>query len=211
MPDQMMPDNRVAELLQDLATVCRDSQEGYRTAAEETSDASLKDMFNEFAQRRASEADELDRLVRQHGGEPAPRTGSLSGQAHRRFVSLRAALTGNDRASALREVVRGESYAEAAFDRGKRMNLPGEAGQVVQRLHDSVKQTRDKVRRMAAAEGGGWSFPGAQRYLDGASHYVSDKPLQSSLVALGVGFAIGALTVMMARPGRDEGRSALNR
>ncbi len=200
MPDQVMPDRSVVDALQDIATVCRDSQEGYKRAAEETSDTSLKAMFMDFARRREQEGDELDRLIRAHGGQPAAHGGSLTGQAHRVFVGLRAALTGKDRAAALHEVARGESYAEAAFDRAKRMDLQGEARDVVARLHDSVKQTRDKVRRMAQAEGPGWSIPGAQRYLDGAQRTIAENAVTSSLVALGVGFMIGALTVLASRP-----------
>jgi uncharacterized protein (TIGR02284 family) len=210
MPDQIVPDSRVTEVLQDLATVSRDSQQGYRTAAEQTSDDSLKQMFLDLARRREQEADELDRLIRSHGGQPAPREGSATGRAHRLFVSLRAALTSNDRAAALREVARGESYAEAAFDRAKRQNLLGEAREVVQRLHDSVKQSRDKVRRMVEAEGG-WSFPGGRRYLDNATSYVSGKPVTSSFVALGVGFVIGALTMLMARPAPGNGAARRHR
>src|SRR5579871_3045335 len=169
MPDQIVPDRSVVDALQSLATVCRDSQEGYRTAAEETSDHSLKQMFLDVARQREQEADALDHLIQSHGESAPARTGSLTGQAHRIFVGLRAALTGNDRAAALREVARGESYAEAAFDRAKHLHLTGEAGDLVQRLHDSIRSSRDKVRRMAEAEGG-WSMPpNAQRYLDEAT------------------------------------------
>jgi len=200
MPDQIMPESRVVDALQSLATVCRDSQEGYRTAADETSDHSLKEMFLDVARQREQEADELDRLIQAHGERSPARTGSLTGQAHRIFVGLRAALTGNDRAAALREVARGESYAEAAFDRAKHLQLPGEAGDLVHRLHDSIRDSRDKVRRMAEAESGWAMPPGAQRYIDEAAHYVNDKPVASSLVALGIGFVIGALTVLVTRP-----------
>lgn len=217
MPDQVLPDRRIADVLQDLATVCRDSQEGYRTAADQTSDGELKSLFEECAQRRGREADELDKLIRDHGGEPASRSGSMAGQAHRVFVALRAALSRSDRAAALYEVARGESYAEAAFDRAKRARLDGTARDTVMRLHDSVKQSRDKFRRMAEAEGGtAWGFAGAfpagQRALDNATHYVSErvgeKPMTSSLVALGLGFVVGALTMMMTRPSRDGGSSS---
>ncbi len=213
MPDQIVSDHRAVDVLQDLATVCRDSQEGYRTAAGESANESLKAMFVDFADQRGREADELDRLIGTLGGQPVSRSGSLTGQAHRLFVSLRAAVTGNDRVAALREVARGESYAEAAFDRAMRMTLQGEARDVVQRLHDSVKASRDKIRRMAEAEGGTWEFPDAQRYLDDATRYVSEKPVTSSLVALGVGFVIGALTILMTRPTRGDGghRHAGNR
>jgi uncharacterized protein (TIGR02284 family) len=209
MPDQVMSDSSVVDMLQDLATVCRDSQEGYRTAAQETADHELSDMFQQLAEQRAREADELDQLIRERGGQVASRTGSLTGHAHRLFVSLRAALAGHDRAAALREVARGESYAEAAFDRAKRLDLQGKAREVVQRLHDSVKTSRDKARRMVEAEGS-WSFAAAPRSLETVGQYVTGNPLRSSVVALGVGFLIGALAVMMSRTGRANGGQRRN-
>jgi uncharacterized protein (TIGR02284 family) len=203
MPDQMMSDSNIVDVLQNLATVCRDGQEGYRTAAQETADSALKAMFEQMAQQREQEADELDQLIRERGGQVAARTGSLGGYAHRLFVSLRAALAGHNRAAALGEVARGESYAEAAFDRAKRLDLQGRSREVVQRLHDSVKASRDKVRRMAEAEGG-WPLAAGQRSLETVGQYVSGNPVRSSVVALGVGFLIGAVAMMMARRGNGD-------
>ncbi len=210
MPDQVMSDDsQTVKVLLDLATVCRDSQQGYRTAAGDTTDGELKALFEEFAAGRGLDADELDRLIREHGGEPPAQAGSLAGQAHRVFVALRAALSRNDRAAALYEVARGESYAEAAFDRAKRLILRGPAHDTVLRLHDAVKQSRDKFRRLSEAEGGApWAFsnafPAGQRALDSATHYVTEKvtekPAMAGVVALGVGFLVGALAMMMARP-----------
>jgi uncharacterized protein (TIGR02284 family) len=211
VPDQMLSDNcQAVRVLQDLATVCRDSQEGYRAAASQTTDGELKALFEAFAERRARDADELDRLIREQGGAPAARAGSLAGQAHRVFTALRAALSRNDRAAALYEVARGESYAEAAFDRAKRLILRGAAHDVVLRLHDAVKQSRDKFRRLSEAEGGApWAFsnafPAGQRALDSATHYVTEKPVMSGLVALGVGFLVGALAMTLSRPSRPAG------
>jgi uncharacterized protein (TIGR02284 family) len=206
MPDQIVPDSHVTERLQDLARVCRDSQQGYETAAAETDDDALQAMFRDFAQRRGREADELDRVIRAYGGQPAAPGGSLTGQAHRVFLALRIALTGGDRAAALREVARGEAYAEAAFDRVKRLALAGEARELVLRLHESVRQSRDKVRRLAAAAGNGRAFATGQRYLDAAGRYVSEQPVMGSVMALGLGFVIGALTVAMTRPTRGRAR-----
>lgn len=213
MPDQVTAtDGSALATLQDLATVCRDSQEGYRTAINETSDLDLRALFERFAHRRRQEADELDQMIRELGGQPGSRTGSLGGYAHRLFVGLRAALTGNDRAAALHEVARGESYAEAAFDRAKRLNLPDRAHEVVQRLHDSVKETRDQVRRMAANEagwtsnwGGNLNLAAGKRSIETVGRYVSDNPVTSGVIALGVGFLIGAFMMGMSR-GNGTGR-----
>jgi uncharacterized protein (TIGR02284 family) len=209
MPDQVTAaDSNALAMLQDLATVCRDSQEGYRTAINDTSDLDLKALFERFAHRRQQEADELDQVIRELGGQPGSRTGSLGGTAHRLFVALRAALTGSDRAAALHEVARGESYAEAVFDRAKRLNLTDRAREVVQRLHDSVRETRDQVRRMAA-NAGGWSdtlnLAAGKRSIETVGQYVTKNPMTSGVIALGVGFLLGAFMIGLSR-GNGTGR-----
>jgi uncharacterized protein (TIGR02284 family) len=207
MPDQMISESRITDALKDLSTVCRDGQEGYRGAAAATTDAELKAMFDAMARQREQEADALDQLIRDQGGQVGARSGSFRGYIHRLFVSMRAAITSNNRAAVLAEVVRGESYAEAAFDRVKRLDLLGHARDVVQRLHDSVKQSRDKVRGLVEAEGG-WtwnaSLEAGQRSLDTVDRYVSDNPRTSSVIALGAGFLLGVLAVKMSRPSRSD-------
>jgi uncharacterized protein (TIGR02284 family) len=201
MPDQMTSDSRVTDLLQDLAAVCREGQEGYRGAAEATADLDLKAMLVHLARQREQAADALDQLIREQGGRTGARAGRLGGYADRLFASLRGALTGDDRTAALGEVARGESYAEAAFDRVKRFDLNGRARDVVQQFHDAIKQSRDRMRRLAAAEGR-WTIGTGPRSLETVRHYVVENPKTSGAVALGVGFALGALALLVTRPAR---------
>jgi len=201
MPDQMTSDSRVTDLMQDLAAVCREGQEGYRGAAEAAADLDLKAMLVHLARQREQAADALDQLIREQGGQIGARADNFGGYADRLFASLRAALTGDDRTAALSEVARGESYAEAAFDRAKRFHLNGRARDVVQRVHDVVKQSRDRMRHLAAAEGR-WAIAASPRSLKAVRYYVVDNPKTSSAVALGVGLALGAFAMLVTRSGR---------
>jgi uncharacterized protein (TIGR02284 family) len=223
MPDQMTSDGRVMHALQELAAACRDGEDGYRGAAEATADPNLKLMLDQLARQRAQEADALDRLIREQGGQTGGRTADIDGYAHRLFASLRAALTNDDRAGALSEVARGESYVEAAFDRAKRLDLQGRERAIVQRLHETVKQSRDRVRRLVELEddwtagvsqrlqdpikrsrfsiyqldNAGWAVRTGRRSVETVGRYIGDNPMTSTAIALGLGFVLGALTRMI--------------
>jgi uncharacterized protein (TIGR02284 family) len=209
MPDQMTSDGRVTDLLQDLAAVCRAEQEGYRGAAEATAALDLKAVLARLARQREQAADALDQLVREHGGRIGAH-GVVGGYTDRLFASLRAALMDDDRAAALGEVARGESYTEAAFDRIKQSPLNDRARGVVQQLHGSIKQSRDRMRRLAAGENR-WTIGAGRRSLDTMGHYVADHPKTSGVIELGVGFALGALAMLVTRPPRRRSDARSNR
>jgi uncharacterized protein (TIGR02284 family) len=214
MPDQMLSDKSVVEALQDLAAVCRDALKGYRDAALRAADHEFRDMLDQLARQSEATADRLDQLIREQGGQVGARAASVGDFLQRMFTSLSTALAGHDRAALLGELARVESYAEAAFDRVKRLDLPGRARELVDDMHDKVKQSRDRLRRLAATEGGwngaaGRGLAAGKRSLETVGSYVGDNPLTGSVIALGLGFVLGAFVMAMARPGRGNagGRS----
>lgn len=154
MPDQMMLNSAAADALQDLLEVIRDSEQGYRRSAEEITDRDLRSAFTDLADKRADQAQELEQLITKSGGTIAGRGPSLSGTAHRLFVSLRAAISRNDRLAIISEIARGESYAEGQIDRLLRIDLAPDIKDTIQRLHRSVRESRDAFRRQRDAERG---------------------------------------------------------
>ena len=148
MAESSSNNSGVVDTLKDVGKIIRDSEEGYRHSANDIDDWQLRSMFLELARVRGEQGDEIDRLLQRFGGEPVPKGGSASGTLHRTFVDLKAAITGNNRQAVINEVVRGESYAESVFDRALRADLPADVRQVVQRQHNSVRESRDRVRRM---------------------------------------------------------------
>jgi len=213
MPDQAMPTTSLTDALEELAKLARDGELGYRTAAGDVEDQDLKQMFNELAKERGEIADELESHIRKHGGKVPQKGGTMAGQAHRMFVDLKSAISGGSRKAILSEVARGESLAEAAYDATKRIELPGDLKPIITKQHDRVKQARDRVRALAkSAPGSSWSdmadwsawqqsiSDGSRRASETVQSYVSERPMTSTMVALGVGFIIGALLGLSARP-----------
>lgn len=209
-----MAQNNVVVVLEELGTRARDSEEGYRAAAEDTHDPDLQRAFRDLSDERRGFADEIERLIRQHGGTPPARSGSLAGAAHRMFMDLRTAITQDDRTAVLTEVARGEGVAEAAYDSALRAELPGDVKAVVQRQHDRVRSTRNRFRSLS----GGEAMPGvssamgkiggvAQTSADMATELVRGQPLLATLAVFGLGLVVG----LAASGGVGSRRSSYSR
>jgi uncharacterized protein (TIGR02284 family) len=205
----------LVDTLKEVGKIVRDSEEGYRHSANDVDDWQLRSMFLELARIRSEQGDEIDRLLQRFGGEAVAKGGSTAGTLHRTFVDLKAAITGNNRRAVVDEVVRGESYAESVFDKALRADLPADVRQVIQRQHNSVRESRDRVRRMqqemsyAGGEGGMMSSIGdtGRRSMEMVQHQVSERPMMSTMVAVGVGVVIGALLTSTVWPRGSQGGS----
>jgi uncharacterized protein (TIGR02284 family) len=207
MPETSSTNSGLVDTLKEVGKIIRDSEEGYRHSANDIDDWQLRSMFLELARVRGEQGDEIDRLLQRFGGEAVAKGGSTSGTLHRTFVDLKAAITGHNRQAVIGEVVRGESYAESVFDKALRADVPADVRQVLQRHHNSVRDSRDRVRRMQQEmsygdEGGMMHSIGdtGRRSMEMVQHTVAERPMMSTMVAVGVGVVIGALLTSTVWP-----------
>lgn len=189
----MMSNDRVADLLKDVAKRCRDSEEGYRRAAEDIGDGDLKQQFQQLSRERAEMADEVDQLIRKYGGEPPAPGGTMLGAAHRMFADVKSAWSRGDRRSVLAEVARGESAAEESYDAYKSEELPQEVRETLQRHHDRVRATRDRYRQMSGmARSGAGAISAAWQSPQAVGEIIHERPLLSASMAFVMGLVTGA-------------------
>jgi uncharacterized protein (TIGR02284 family) len=136
----------ITATLNDLIETSKDGEQGFRAAAEDTKDASLKRVFVARADDCRKGAEELQTLVRRFGGDPE-HSGSVAGAVHRGWMNLKAAVAGRDDVAILEECERGEDVAKASYrkalDDG---DLPADVRAVVQRQYDGVVRNHDQVR-----------------------------------------------------------------
>ncbi len=142
----------VVDVLDDLLESCRDGEYGFRASAERAESPELKTLFLRHASECAAAAAELEREVRNHGGEPSS-GGTMSGALHRGWVSVKAALSTNDDKAVLEECERGEDAAVARYRKALQSPLPASVRAIVerqaqgaQRNHDEVKALRDRFQ-----------------------------------------------------------------
>jgi uncharacterized protein (TIGR02284 family) len=142
-----MAEQSVISTLNTLIETCRDGEAGFRNAAENLEDQSVKSLFNEFARERAACADELRGEVQRLGGQPEE-SGSVSGALHRGWMDVKGSLTGRDDATIIAEAERGEDVAVATFRDALRQDLPSSVQPVVQRTYAHVKDVHDRVHAL---------------------------------------------------------------
>lgn len=139
-----MDNGNAIATLNNLIQTCKDGEQGFRTAAEGVKDGQTRSMFLEFAQQRADMARELQQEVRTLGGDPE-KSGSVSGTAHRGWMNIKSAVTGDD-LSIIAEAERGEDIAVKAYEEALGSGLPPTTLAVVRLQATRVREAHDRVR-----------------------------------------------------------------
>ncbi|TSB01700.1 PA2169 family four-helix-bundle protein [Sphingorhabdus contaminans] len=147
----MTPNEREVDTLNDLIKTTIDSVDGYRSAAEDAEQSQYRSIFFDRANERKTVTEELQSRVRTLGGEPTT-DGSVLAGAHRAFLDLKSAITGNDDNAIIAEVERGEDhikhkFEEALIDR----DFSPETRAVIERCYQSVKQGHDQMSNLKHA------------------------------------------------------------
>ena len=109
-----MDTKETISVLNDLIETCKDGEKGFLECAEDLRDPQLKSTMNQRSRDCATAAAELQQLVRSMGGDPETST-SLSADMHRRWVDLKAMITGKDDEAILNECERGEDVAVKSY------------------------------------------------------------------------------------------------
>lgn len=150
------PHKEVVSVLNELIEFSKDGEKGFKTSAEDVKNSELKTYFLQRSGECGTAASELQHHVRALGGDPETST-SVSGDLHRKWVSLKSMLTGKDEEAVLNEVERGEDHALKAYKDAleKLAKLPLAAGSevipVVERQYHGVQRNHDQVKALRNA------------------------------------------------------------
>ena len=149
-------ESSVISTLNNLIATCRDGQNGFESAAEGITDASMKGAFNKYAQQRSQFAAVLQSEVRMLGGDPET-TGSVAGALHRGWINIKSAVTGKDEHNILEECERGEDSAKKNYQQAMEEPLPPQVLNLVNRqyhdiivAHDTIRSWRDRTKAAGA-------------------------------------------------------------
>ncbi|MEP6571979.1 MAG: PA2169 family four-helix-bundle protein [Gemmatimonadota bacterium] len=137
----------VISTLNNLIETCRDGQEGFMHAAEQTKSPELQSLFDNFARQRSQFVNDLQVEVRRLGGDPEQH-GSAGGSLHRGWIDLKAKITGRDEHAIVAECERGEDAAVRNYEEALEEDLPDDLLPVVERQYMQIVQAHDRIRAL---------------------------------------------------------------
>jgi uncharacterized protein (TIGR02284 family) len=145
---------KVFDLINNLIEANRDSQRGYRDAAEKIGEPNLRTFFNERSLERGQYVAELQNELQRLGKKEVSSSGTAIGSVRRGWMDLKANLGGGDHAI-LNSLESAEDSVKKAYEEAMREPLPGNLASIVRTQAQNVFSAHDYIRsirdRKAAA------------------------------------------------------------
>lgn len=137
-----------AEKLNELLEKNYDSEKGFKNAADDVKNPRLKTFFKEKAQERYDFGHELKSEIRNFG--EAPEEGSsVKSDAHRTWMDLKSAFSGNNEEAVLEETIRGEKLAVKDYNEIiKNDDFPPTTQNLLLKQRNAIQKTIDEVKSL---------------------------------------------------------------
>jgi uncharacterized protein (TIGR02284 family) len=132
-----------------LVETCKDSQQGFKTAAQSINNPMYGVMFLNYALQRTNFIEELEYQIRLLDGNPE-RTGSLIGAIHRGWIDLKASILSGKETSILDECVRGEESAVSIYREVLKEPLLLKVRMVVQNQFQEIQSAFERICTLEA-------------------------------------------------------------
>ncbi len=139
--------DEIRSTLNDLIETCKDSQQGFHTAAEKVKDPDIHTLFIGLSLQRSEFAGDLQAEVTRTGGDPAT-SGSTFGALHRGWTGLKTALATDTDFAILDEAEKGEDAIAKNYIEALRKGLPSDLGSIVSRQLRDIQQTHRTIREL---------------------------------------------------------------
>lgn len=136
--------------LNDLIETTLDSAEGYEAAAKDAENPRFKTLFAERARSRRQIVSALQGQVRSLGAAPED-DGTILAAAHRAFLNLKNAVTGDDE-TVVKEVERGEDHIKEKYEAALKDGRLTPAGlDAVTKAYASIKADHNRMSNLKHA------------------------------------------------------------
>jgi uncharacterized protein (TIGR02284 family) len=140
--------NHDVTVLNSLITTTIDSANGFDEAANDARSDRFQSMFREYGSERRQCVQQLQDAVRRMGGTPED-DGSVKAAAHRTWLNLKDAVTGDSDKQIVEEVERGEDYIKEKYETAlKDDKLTPDARAVIQEAYGSVQRGHERARQL---------------------------------------------------------------
>ena len=136
----------------DLVETLKDGQKGFAAAADKLADGTVPqwaDMMRRLQLQRVQFAQEIVAFGRD-GGVDVDESGSALAAAHRGWLTLKDALTGDKPSGVLDAAVQGEDHTVSEYEKALKEDLSEGFRAVVQRQHEEIVAARAEVKGLRA-------------------------------------------------------------
>ncbi|WP_380163813.1 PA2169 family four-helix-bundle protein [Jannaschia sp. R86511] len=136
-----------------LVTTLKDGQKGFGEAADKLTSSNRPEWaatMSRFATQRGQFAQEIVDMGHAYGDD-VDESGSVAAAAHRGWLALKDAVSGDDPDGVLDAAVQGEDHSVQAYEEALKEDLSDGFRTVVQRQHAEVVAARDEVRGLKVA------------------------------------------------------------
>ncbi|MGB5941692.1 MAG: PA2169 family four-helix-bundle protein [Leeuwenhoekiella sp.] len=137
---------KIGNKLNELLEKNYDAEAGYKQAADQVGNNSLKEYFNARAKNRYDFGHQLKAEMKTFGVEPDKGT-SLKGDAHRTWINLKSTFTSDKDEAVLEETIRGEkSFIDEYDEVINNENLPASTKNILVSQRNSVVDALETAR-----------------------------------------------------------------
>ncbi|PSR55420.1 aldehyde dehydrogenase [Adhaeribacter arboris] len=145
-------EQKIVSTLQELTQFINDGHKGYEHAAKETTNPQLRQLYQTLAGQRAEFAQELNEIIKNHGGTAQTST-TTKGKIFRQWIDAKAALTNRDDNNILSSNLYGEEWAQKAYNNAlQQPDLPQPIRQLVERQKLALEQTYQTLQKLKDAD-----------------------------------------------------------
>ncbi len=138
----------VGNKLNTLLEKTYDAEKGYKKAAENVENTSLKNFFNRKAQERYDFGHELKNEIKAFGQE-IDKGGSVTGTAHRAWMDVKAFLSIDNAESMLEEAIRGEKAAINEYqDVLSETSLPSSTSTILTKQKNTIENELTTIKHL---------------------------------------------------------------
>jgi uncharacterized protein (TIGR02284 family) len=133
--------------INDVISICKDAETGFRGAADSVNNPSLKTLFNEYSSQRATFARELESAVERSGAK-ADHPSGMAGKLHSGWMHVKATFTGHSDHEILEETERGEDHSVKTYREALGRDLPQDLRLIVRTQFEQVQEAHNNIRRL---------------------------------------------------------------
>ena len=147
---QLTDHTQLLETLNTLLSFCKDGQQGFADAAENSSTSRVKSFMHKQEQNRSKLSLELIKLIEDYGGQ-ADDSGSLIGSLHRVWLATKDIMTSRDDDALIQECIRGEEAALEAYENALESTLPFDVHEKIKHQKEQLETVKNELQELLAS------------------------------------------------------------